>query len=680
MLKRISTIAILLFVVLPLTGCALASDWTPYNSFTLSGWGDTVAAPNGYVPQKVWNGFQMGAGHFNKPNDLFVDKVNHELYLADTGNARIVVFNKDMRFMREYKQLSDGTAFVSPKGVFVREDGVIYVADDGLGQVIMMDGQGNILALYSRPQSDLYDETLVFLPQKVVADRSGRVYVLSQGVYQGLLCYHNDGTFLNFHGGNHVEPTLKMFIQKLWRMVLTREQRAAVESFIPIEYSNIAIDAEDFIYATVAAGDNERGLFLRKLNPKGINVLPKLIMGGLLLTDVAVGEHGLVTLLDKSMGLAIQIHEDSADGMYNFGGLGNQMGLYKDPVAMIEFNNDMLVLDREKGMITVFSLTEFGTLVREATALYNEGLYIERITPWKEVLRMNANYVSAYAGLGKAYYQLQEYVTAMDYFRLGNLKELYSQAFRAHSLEIVRAWLGYVILGVVIIYAFVKVTRYINRRRGKPKRIRSLASNEWTYPLYCVRHPFRGFEDVKFLRKGSLRQGFLILALLPIALIIQRQETGFIFNMNQPEKLNVPLMVLISVGGFMIWFLSSMAVSSLMNDCEGRTRELFLVGTYTLLPVIMGVLVSTLVSNFISLDMEIFLTFFSVIMFMWAAAVHLIGLYMVNQIAFGKTILNAFLSVISMGIILCLCVLAFSLLQQVYIFVLTIVNEMIFRM
>lgn len=676
MRKPIRFFALLLACLL-LGPCALAADGTAYNSYTFSGWNEIIPAPNGYVPKAVYNGVQLGANAFLKPSDLFVDKAREELYIADTGNKRIVVLNKDLQFMREYATLLGGE-LISPKGLFVNQNGDIYVADDGAAQVIAFHRNGRVFAAYGRPQSDLYEESMMYLPQKVVVDSVGRVYILSQGVYQGLICLNPDGTFLNFYGGNHVEATFKMALQKLWRLVLTRAQRAGLESFIPIEYSNIAIDEEDFIYATVAVGDQAAGKFLRKLNPMGINILPNMTIGGLQMVDVALSGNGLLTVLDKSMGLAIQMDEDGGGNMYNFGGLGTQTGLYKDPAAIVAFGNDMLILDREKGTVSVFELTDFGRAVQAATRLYREGLYEQSIEPWLEVLRMDANYNMAYAGLGKAYYQLEQYQTAMHYYELGNFKEHYSQAFRAYTVEVVRRYLGHAIGLIILSYAGLKI--YQRARRNRPKKKRSLAQSEWTYPLYCALHPYQGFDDLKYFGRGSTASGFVILCLFFLSLVIKRQGTGFIFNTNQPEKLNVPLMFLVSMGGFAVWYVSSLAVSSLMKDCEGKNKELFLAACYALVPVIVGTLFATAVSNFITLDMKPFLDMFNMVMYIWAGVVLFMGISQVNRILFKQTILNIVLTVAAMMVVLCLCVLAFSLFQQLYVFAMTLYSEIIFRL
>lgn len=76
----------------------------------------------------------------------------------------------------------------------------------------------------------------------------------------------------------------------------------------------------------------------------------------------------------------------------------------------------------------VLEPTLYGEMIRESVKLYNQGLYLESIESWKEVLRMNFNFSLAYVGLGKAEMQQGNYAQAMSYFQKGGDQENYSAA------------------------------------------------------------------------------------------------------------------------------------------------------------------------------------------------------------------------------------------------------------
>lgn len=665
-------LAVLLALAL-LLACqpALAGE-APYTGYTSNAYGEAVPSPVGYQPAGLYDGAVMGSGPLNKPQDLFFDRQAKELYIADTGASRLVVVDEGMRFLREYKAAGD-RPFVSPTGIFVDAKGQVFVADEGAGSVLVMDQAGQLLGSYEKPTSELYGADTPYRPQKVVVDSAGRVYVLSAGVYQGLLCFYEDGSFLNFFGASHVDVTAKMVLAKLWRSVMTREQRAATESFVPIEYANITIDDEDMVYAVVTVSETATSRAIVKLNPMGINILPSFNFSSTFaLADSLREQNSLLTVLDKNSRRVLQFGEHTGGVVLHFGGFGNQLGLFRSPVAMEELFGDILILDSETASITRFVQTDFGRAIHEATARYGQGLYAESISLWEEVLHMNNNFSLAHRGLGRAYFQMEDYQKALDSFRLANDKEGYSQAYKELSLLWIRSRIGWIFGGLLLAFIILQL-----RKRFFPKPKASKSKRRFAF--YALFHPYAAFDELKSDGAGSVRTGFLLVLLFFLSAVISYVGTGFIFNNNRLEQLNVPLLFLGTVGGFLLVYTANLAVSSLMEDCEGKAHELFIVLSHALLPLILSQLISVLVSNFVSQEVGIFLQMLRALGMLWALVMALTGIFQVNRLSFKRTLLNLLLTILTLVIILVLMVLLYSLLQQIWVFVVTLYNEIMFR-
>ncbi len=460
----------LLLLALPLLSPAEDSE-VPYQTYTYDRWGNPTPTPNAYLPVRSIGGAQLGCGNLNAAQDLFYSEARHEVYVVDSGNARILILNEDFTLKKELTELSTGAEpylFKNPQGIFVQDDGTVYICDMGNQEVVEADANGALVRILPAPVSPLLPDNFNYLPIKIVVDDNGRMYILSRGIYQGLIYLEPDGTFIKFFGANDVEMTVMRQVQKLWKSILSDAAAASMQSFNPIEYSNLFLNREGYIFATAAGSENGVKV-LTQLNPLGINVLPWT--GGnenLLYSDV-YEKDGIITLLNTNGGQLLQLTVQMSRMQITFGGIGQQLGLFQKPVSLIEVNGDLYVLDAEKNTITEFSLTDFGREIHEAITLYNQGLYTESIEPWKQVAHHNSNYLPAYTGLGKAYYQLGDYETAMYYFKLAGDRENYSLAFKEHSLATMRSAFPFVAGGLVLVIVLVLILGRIRKKRKEAR-------------------------------------------------------------------------------------------------------------------------------------------------------------------------------------------------------------------
>lgn len=85
------------------------------------------------------------AGDFSRPTNATVDE-DGDLYVADTFNDRIEIFDADGNFIREFGKPGDGPGyFARPKGIAVDRDGHIWVADAMQDRVQVFTPEGKLL-------------------------------------------------------------------------------------------------------------------------------------------------------------------------------------------------------------------------------------------------------------------------------------------------------------------------------------------------------------------------------------------------------------------------------------------------------------------------------------------------------------------------------------------------------
>ena len=107
-----------------------------------------------------------------------------EIYaLCDTG-SRLIRIKPDYTLDREYTvtdKNGEKLSFDGAKGIFVDENGLIYISDTGNERVIITDNSGRVTEIRKSPDSDLIPADFVFQPTTVARDEQGFLYILSQG-------------------------------------------------------------------------------------------------------------------------------------------------------------------------------------------------------------------------------------------------------------------------------------------------------------------------------------------------------------------------------------------------------------------------------------------------------------------------------------------------------------------
>ena len=459
------------------------------NSYTYDYWGEGVLSPDVYKVDRVINGLSIGVEPLKNPTDMFITD-DGLIYILDAGNNRIVILNSDgslNKILSEFKYKGEITTLNEPLGIFVNNKKEIIIADTKNHRVIKTDDSGNVLLEIANPEKTINFTGVDFLPQKVIEDSNECIYILSEGIYQGAMMYEQNGEFIGYFGANRVDVTFEVMANALWRKMMTKEQREKTTKNIPVQFDNMFLDEEGFIYTVTKVSESNSNQ-LKKLNPKGADVMPLATSisssiagkyGDLKdssvqsdfnktkLCDVTVDESGFISVVDYFRGRIF--HYDSHGNLLAaFGGLGSQAGFFDHPVAIENYNGKLYVLDQNKVNITVFTLNEYGNLLHDATVKYNDGLYNESETLWREVIKKNNNLTLAYIGLGKIYYENGDYETAMEYFKQGEDRTNYGNAFKMYRNILLRKYVfpvaGVIIVVSVLAYIAIKITKAIKKQ------------------------------------------------------------------------------------------------------------------------------------------------------------------------------------------------------------------------
>lgn len=198
------------------------------------------------------------------------------------------------------------------------------------------------------------------------------------------------------------------------------------------------------------------------------------------------------------------------------------------------------------------------------------------------------------------------------------------------------------------------------------------------YGFHVITHPFDGFWDLKREHRGTLSAALTFAVLTVLMLVMQKQGTAFLFNMNRLEEVDM-MVDIVTVGLlFILWCVSNWCLTSLM-DGEGKMRDIAIFTGYSLLPLLLIQFPLILVSHVITAEEGTFYYVFSVFSYLWTIALLVLGTMITHQYSMKKTLATTLLTLLGMAIILFIGLLFFSVIQQFLTFIVTAYKEIRFR-
>lgn len=201
---------------------------------------------------------------------------------------------------------------------------------------------------------------------------------------------------------------------------------------------------------------------------------------------------------------------------------------------------------------------------------------------------------------------------------------------------------------------------------------------DWQWPFYVARHPFEGFEDVRWKKAYNSKVALVIVLAFFIVNVCQRQMTGFIYQMVFEKVFNVVPIFSSSVLIFFIWVVGNWSLCTLF-DGEGKMNEIMCVSAYSLVPYIISQIVYIFASRVLTKQEGTILTLITYIGLVWSVVLLISAMKAVHQYTMPKTLLAILFSVVAMAIIVLVLILLVSLFQQVVMFVYSVVTELMYR-
>ncbi|XFA99130.1 YIP1 family protein [Candidatus Izemoplasma sp. B36] len=675
-MKKLLIIALLVLAIFPLTFKTQAGslDGVPYDTYTEDSNHNLIPSQTAYIPFASYTVF--GDYELNRPEDIYLDHHNN-LYIADSGNNRILVINQNMTDIRVIGE----TILDNPTGVYVDQNDLIYVADFDAEKVIIFNQAGNVLSEITKPDVPMYGPTTAFRPSKIDGDASGNIYIVSEGTNQGLVQLDNTGAFLGFFGANPTEPDLRVIILE---SIFSDEIVDNFIKVIPQTMSDVTVDLDNRVY-TVTRGSE--GNAIKKLNISGINRLPTDMADGLTMSAITIGPIGnIYTVGDEGY-----VREYDADGnlLFQFGGRDNrtyQNGLFNTPSGIaVDDNYNLYILDRAKSELQIFIQTDYASVVHVAVDLYQKGYYLDSKEPWEYVLANNSLYDLAHQGIGQALLKEKNYREAMESFELAGYREGYSDAF----WEVRNEWLVnnlpiffIVILGLT---AFSYIYKLIYKRRFitiftnvKQKAMNIQTIKEISHIGTMIKNPFDGFYEIKREHKISIKIATLLYLVLFLESLFAIFFEGTSFNTHELSTISLLDQIIKFLAPIFLFVIANYLVGAVSSG-EGKLKDIYIATIYALSPLIIFWPIVILLSRGMTLN-EVFI--YEAMMFAIVAWSGFLLFFMIKDIhnySIKQTILSIVITLFAITMMVVSFILFSSLAEQALNFITELFREVFLR-
>ena len=670
----------------------------------------------------------------DEPSELTVDAYGN-IYLLDKITIvidkeknvtedvyRLIVLDPYFKFMYDlYEFTSESGAlntFKKPSGLCVTEN-YLYVADTDNARIVMFklndDGRSapSFHKIIPRPQAEVFGQNNLYKPIAVASD-DNHVYVVSSTTNMGIISMDIDGNFQGFVGAQKVSANA---LAILWRMFQTDEQRAQSTKYVSTEYNNIVMDDAGFIYVTTSsidAGKQQEAIEkksasaeyapVKKLNTNGDDILNRSGFfppsgevkvnkkqvtdgppaGASTIIDVAVGPEETWSIIDKKR-QRIFTYDKNGNLLFAFGDKGLQLGNLKAITAICYQNynglSNIVVLDSQTASITTYARTEYGDLI--IAALRNDNLrnYSMAVTDYNNILERNLNFDAAYIGKAKALYRQGDYNSAMEEYQYAYNTSGYSQAFKMYRKEWVSKYIWVIPIVVVAVVLglsyFFKYAAKVNAKTAITSGKRTFGQ-ELLFAFHLMFHPFDGFWDLKHEKRGSLRGSLFYLAVAVITFTYQGVGRSYMYNPR--GTYSTILMQVASVCIPAALFAAANWCITTLFDGEGSVKDIVIATGYSLAPLPLLIVPATLLTHVLSSSESGIITLLNTFAFVWVGILLFFGIMITHDYPMVKNMATIIVTIVGMAFIMFIIILFATLVSDMFGLVNNIVTEISYRM
>lgn len=685
MKKAVVLVLAFSFIIMQVVQVA-ASQATSF-TYTLDERKRLVRTQDAYLPDRTITGLGLSGA-----SDLVITE-DDIMYIADSGNKRVVVYDPSKEEIIEEITL-DGK-LDSPRGLFIDEDGSLYIADKSAGPMInekqtgvvfKLDASHKLVQEYQKPDAPIFEDS-PFDPDKVAVDAGGNLYIVCGSNNNGIVQLAGTGEFLGYFTSN---KTILTFKQMFLKLIYNKEQELKSEELnvAPPNFTSVCIDKGGVVYTVSMNGvaSIARDDLLKKHNTSGGNMFVNGVVTNSQMTDVIVNDKGIIFTSDA--GGYIDVYTTTGDLIFEFGAKNADVdisGLFSSLTTIsLDSKQNIWAIDGEKGYLQSFVPTDYANKIYTALDLYEHGDYNGSRDQWNEVLKLNQMSVLAHNGLGKAYYHDGDYELAMEHFEIAGNRADYSEAFwEVRSTQI--SEILPTVAVVLVLLIVLRIAWFIgDRKKALSKKKRAIMKKlkktpvigELGYAFRTARHPIDRYYDIRVGKNGSLVAATIIYVVFFITYMIYQTQKGFIYQFTSIEDMDIGAVVIGFFAILILFIICNYLVTSI-NDGDGTFKQVYMIPAYGLIPAWISMIAVVICSYGLTYNESFLLTVMLTIGVGWSIANIFEGLATVHDYSFKDTVVSLIITFMFMIIAAVVVVIVIIMWDQLYDFLITLGKEII---
>ena len=254
--------------------------------------------------------------------------------------------------------------------------------------------------------------------------------------------------------------------------------------------------------------------------------------------------------------------------------------------------------------------------------------------------------------------------------------DYWSKAFAEQRKDVIAKYMLPIVIGIIVVLSlFFKFLGWAKKKNKATslKVGRKTYLEELIYAFHLVFHPFDGFWDLKHEKRGSVRAASTIIGLTMLSFVYQSIGQGYTFN---PRSAYTTVFVqVLSIGvPVILWTVSNWCLTTLF-DGEGSFKDIYIATGYSLAPLPLFVVISTVLTNVLSASEGSIPTMLITIAFVWVVILIFFGTLVTHDYTLNKNFITILGTIVAAAIIMFVSILFSSLVVKMVAFLISLITE-----